>query len=120
VGVLLSKKRQCHTLLGAVGATSLCSDGDRFDENFSGRVLACMILARVPTRAVFICDTSWFAFPALTVEAGGVRGVFNVTDVGNTVVAECIISASRDLDTLVACALIASIAVGVVNTSWRA
>jgi hypothetical protein len=120
VAILLSKKRQCHTLIGAVGATSLCSDSDRLDENFSGRVLAYMILACVPTGAVVICDTSWFAFSVLTVEAGGVWGVLNVTDVGNILVAEGIVSASRDLDTLVACALIASFAVGVVNTSWRA
>jgi len=79
-----------------------------------------MILACVPTRAVGICDTTWFAFPALTVEAGGVRGVFNVTDVGNPIVAECIVSASPVLNTLVGLALIASIAVGVVNTSWCA
>jgi len=120
VAILLSKKRQCHTLLGAVGATSLCSDGDRLDENFSGRVLANMILACVPTRAVGICDTSWFTFPALTVEAGGVWAVFNVTDVGNALVAECIISAGLILDTLVGLALVASFAVGVVNTSWCA
>ena len=60
---------------------------------------------------------TWFAFPALTVEAGGVRGVLNVTDVGNVLVAEGVVSASCDLDTLVACALVASFAVGVVNTS---
>jgi len=79
-----------------------------------------VILACVPTRAVGICDTSWFAFPALTVEAGGVRGVLNVTDVGDVLVAEGVVSASCDLNTLVACALVASFAVGVVNTSWRA
>ena len=58
VAVLLSEKGQCYALLRAVGATSLRSDGDRLDENFSGRVLANVILARVPTRAVGICDTS--------------------------------------------------------------
>jgi len=120
VAVLLAKKGQCHTLLGAVGATSLCSDGDRLDENFSGRVLAYMILACVPTRTVGICDTSWFTFPALTVEAGGVRGVFNVTDVGDSLVAECIVSACCDLHTLVSLAIIAIFAVGIVYTSWRA
>ena len=60
---------------------------------------------------------TWFAFPALTVEAGGVWGVFNVTDVGNPLVAECIVSASCHRDTLVAGALIPRFAVGVVNTS---
>ena len=60
---------------------------------------------------------TWFAFPALTVEAGGVWGVFNVTDVGNPIVAECIVSASPVLDTLVGLANIARFAVGVVNTS---
>jgi len=79
-----------------------------------------MILACVPTRAVGVCDTSWFTFPALTVEAGGVWAVFNVTDVGNALVAECIISAGLILDTLVGLALVASFAVGVVNTSWCA
>ena len=61
--------------------------------------------------------STWFAFPALTVEAGGVRGVLNVTDVGDVLVAESVVSASCDLNTLVACALVASFAVGVVNTS---
>ena len=58
VAVLLPEKGQCDTLLGAVGATGLCSDGDRLDEDLSGRVLANMILACVPTRAVGICDAS--------------------------------------------------------------
>jgi len=121
VAILLSKKGQCYTLRRAVGATSLCSDSDRLDENLSGRVLAYMIiLARVPIRAVGICDTSWLAFPALTVEAGCVWGVFNVTDVGNTLVAERIVSASLHRFTLVVLAIRASFAVGVVNTSWRA
>jgi hypothetical protein len=79
-----------------------------------------MILACVPTGAVLICDTSWFAFTALTVEAGGVRGVLNVTDVGDVLVAEGVVSASCDLNTLVACALVASFTVGVVNASWCA
>ena len=60
---------------------------------------------------------TWFAFPALTVEAGCVWGVFNVTDVGNTLVAERIVSASLHRFTLVALALIAIFAVGVVDTS---
>jgi len=120
VAILLSKKGQRHTLLGTVGAARLCSDSDPLNENFSGRILAYMILTCVPTRAVGICDTSWFTFSALTVEAGGVRGVFNVADVGDSLVAEIVVSASCDLNTLVALALIAIFAVGVVNTSWRA
>ena len=61
--------------------------------------------------------STWFAFSALTVEAGGVWGVFNVTDVRNPLVAECVVSASPVLDTLVGLANIARFAVGVVNTS---
>ena len=61
--------------------------------------------------------STWFTFPALTVEAGGVRGVFNVTYVGDSLVAECIVSACCDLHTLVSLAIIAIFAVGIVYTS---
>ena len=75
----------------------MCSDRDRLDENLARRIVADVILASVSTRAIGISDASligvcklreennklftWFAFSALTVEASGVRGVLDVTDV---------------------------------------
>jgi len=98
----------------------LCSDRDRLDENLPRRIVADVILASVSTRAIGIGDASWFAFPALTVEASGVRRVFDVTDVRDSVVAVRVVSANIHWLALVANALRSSLAVGVVNTSWFA